>query len=277
MLKINEDLKIKITLILFVFSVARLAFFFYDSPTVVGDFPRDNAGMIKDAVSVYDLIVAEPISDKIPASVEVADKKSPESPSTEKSPGPNHQTDTAEKNSPKVEVVPPSEPSKTIENTSPQQEATEELSTAEMESPNPDTEVDSVNAENDGPTNEELAPVQDEESPPEVSIQDPEPPVKVQISPELKMKVLSLMTCKQYNEGLSSINPVVWKLMVRRAGKNSYKTRSPAALPVIAKEVFGEEECWPKIWSLNPDITNPYDVPEGTELIFLQNATAGSF
>jgi len=61
---------------------------------------------------------------------------------------------------------------------------------------------------------------------------------------------------------------VIWELVTEQSGQQSYKTQKGDTLWDISEMLFGDGFFWPKVWSLNPDITNPHDVNPGAVLNF---------
>lgn len=75
-----------------------------------------------------------------------------------------------------------------------------------------------------------------------------------------------VISCATREEG--ELPDVVWKAKLSRANATGIVSYSDTSLPEIAKEFFGEESCWKKIWSLNPKIENPHKVPAFTPIKF---------
>lgn len=85
--------------------------------------------------------------------------------------------------------------------------------------------------------------------------------------PKAPKKKTYRVNCQTRNsEGL--MPNVVWKRLVEKAGKEFVILETDTDLTALARDVMGGEECWPKIWSLNPQIQNPHDVPAGTRVNF---------
>lgn len=71
---------------------------------------------------------------------------------------------------------------------------------------------------------------------------------------------------KTYNA--QPTDQTIWSLVAGQSGMRSYKTQKGDTLWEISEMLFGDGFFWPKVWSLNPEITNPHDVPPGTILSF---------
>ena len=78
------------------------------------------------------------------------------------------------------------------------------------------------------------------------------------------------VNCEARNE--SGLMPdVVWRRLVEKAGKRYVVLQADTDLTQVSVENFGGEGCWPKLWSLNPEIQNPHKVPGGTKVVFGAN------
>jgi len=71
---------------------------------------------------------------------------------------------------------------------------------------------------------------------------------------------------KTYNA--QPTDQVIWSLVAGQSGVRTYKTQKGDTLWDISEMLFGDGFFWSKVWSLNPEITNPHDVPPGTVLSF---------
>lgn len=90
------------------------------------------------------------------------------------------------------------------------------------------------------------------------------PPLKL-----LKVPAKQKLSSCDTKNSESRIPKEVWQAKLKEAGVTSYKIENVISLPEVSVQVFGEESCWPKIWSLNPHIGNPYDLAIGDEIQFV--------
>jgi hypothetical protein len=109
------------------------------------------------------------------------------------------------------------------------------------------------------------------------SLGEPPLPIKTVVPPivnsDLQKKLLSLISCKT-KDSMSRIPSVVWNRMVKKAGVKEYITPSDQSLPEISIAIFGEPDCWPKLWSQNPEIENPHDIAKNTKILILLDPEA---
>src|SRR6185437_9876621 len=50
--------------------------------------------------------------------------------------------------------------------------------------------------------------------------------------------------------------------------KERYKIQSGDTLWDISKTFFGDGQLWPKVWSMNSNITNPHEINPGNQIVF---------
>ncbi|MCB0406993.1 MAG: hypothetical protein KDD34_02250 [Bdellovibrionales bacterium] len=113
-----------------------------------------------------------------------------------------------------------------------------------------------------GQKNKELAETEPQK---EVSVLNQVPPV-------LKKQLMTLISCKT-KDAKGRIPDIIWKKMVEKARQETYLTDGKKTLPEISEEIFKEKECWPKLWSLNPQIENPYVIPADQVLNMIPQET----
>ena len=81
-----------------------------------------------------------------------------------------------------------------------------------------------------------------------------------------------LASCETKNSQ-SLIPEEVWQKKIEEAGVVSFKLEKAMTLPEVSIQIFGEESCWPKIWSFNPQIENPYELNKGDEIQFVNSSS----
>lgn len=105
------------------------------------------------------------------------------------------------------------------------------------------------------------------------------PQVKVGVSPQadsaLQKKLASLLSCKT-RDATSRIPPVVWNHLLKKAGVSQYTVKGSETLPEVSEAIFGEAECWPKIWSQNPAIENPHDLSQNLQIVLQPDVVPSS-
>lgn len=112
-----------------------------------------------------------------------------------------------------------------------------------------------------------------EETKPETDVGQIEPPKKQKpkFDPIKELAARNLMSCKTKNSK-GRIPTLIWNYIVSRATATEYVTTGDETLPQIAVTVLNDESCWPKIWSQNPVLENPYDIPSGLTISVIPDA-----
>ncbi|GIL16561.1 MAG: hypothetical protein BroJett040_03120 [Oligoflexia bacterium] len=65
-----------------------------------------------------------------------------------------------------------------------------------------------------------------------------------------------------------------WYVVRGNAGALTYKVQSGETLEEVSEVLFGDPSFWPKIWSLNKEITNPYEIRPGTIVKFYSGSAS---
>lgn len=84
----------------------------------------------------------------------------------------------------------------------------------------------------------------------------------------LKQLVLKKMKCDING---NNVHSSIWNLMVKKTGRDFYISKGNEDLETISTSVFGDGNCWVKLWSLNPTISDPYKLEKGRKIVFLPN------
>ncbi len=90
----------------------------------------------------------------------------------------------------------------------------------------------------------------------------PEPEKVSQFDPIKELAARNLMSCKTKNSK-GRIPILIWNYIVSKSSTTKYVTTGKETLPRIAVILLNDESCWPKLWSQNPALENPYEIPSG--------------
>ena len=150
-------------------------------------------------------------------------------------------------------------------------EPPEQTSNAEKEMP--DSSNGSGLGEEDKASDPELVGESLPEPDPGADVGQAEPPTKQKpkFDPIKELAARNLMSCKTKNSK-GRIPTLIWNYIVSRATATEYVTTGDETLPQIAVTVLNDESCWPKIWSQNPVLENPYDIPSGLTISVIPDA-----
>jgi hypothetical protein len=73
---------------------------------------------------------------------------------------------------------------------------------------------------------------------------------------------------KTYQARTSHTDPAEWTMLTSQLSEKTYTTHKGETLRDVSELMFGDPNFWPKIWSLNKSITDPFALPEGTVISF---------
>lgn len=137
----------------------------------------------------------------------------------------------------------------------------------------PESSDSSGLAETDKSADPELAEEKKPETDPGTDVGQAQPPKqeKPKFDPIKELAARNLMSCKTKNSK-GRIPTLIWNYIVSRATATEYVTTGDETLPQIAVTVLNDESCWPKIWSQNPVLENPYDIPSGLTISVIPDA-----
>lgn len=105
----------------------------------------------------------------------------------------------------------------------------------------------------------------------EVSQNEHPPKTKPKFDPIKELAARNLMSCTTKNSK-GRIPALIWNYIVSRSSATEYVTTGEETLPQIAETMLNDESCWPKLWSQNPALENPYDIPSGLTISIVPNA-----
>ncbi len=69
---------------------------------------------------------------------------------------------------------------------------------------------------------------------------------------------------KYVGQALSPVDDGEWQMVSGQTPHNTYTTKKKESLMEISEMLFGDSHFWTKLWSINKQISNPYEVPPGT-------------
>lgn len=95
---------------------------------------------------------------------------------------------------------------------------------------------------------------------------------KSEFDPVKELAARNLMSCKTKNsKGLIPV--LIWNYIVNNAKATEYTTTGDETLPEIAQKLLDDESCWPKLWSQNPQLESPYEIPAGLKINILPESS----
>ena len=161
------------------------------------------------------------------------------------------------------------EPEDSVENTETEKASeTEEIKSAE--------DVEASKPEEGDSTDEESASILDEtEDSNQVpdDLENPQDSSIAEASSELLIDSYEQSLYEIYNQFYSrKVSPEEWNSIV--SGKDVYTIQSKDTLWDISQVLFGDPTYWPKLWSVNPSVTNPHLIMPNETLGFIYGTEA---